>query len=439
MNEQHWFDTARLGMFIHWDHASQQGLEVSWPMVGGVFSLPHAEPVSVEQYESSAETFVPDPNWASQLAELATKASMRYAVFTARHHSGYCMWPTTTTGYAISKSAPKRDLVGEFVTAFREAGLRVGLYFSLSDWHHPGYPAWRDEDSPYRWGEWPRPTPDGWRQFQEDMFAQLRELLTNYGEIDEIWFDGGWERDAEEWDTKGIEALVRELQPAALINDRLPGHGDFATPEQCIPTHPPGGRWEVALTMNRSWGYVPADTAYKSARQLIHALCEAAARGGNLLLNVSPQGDGSLPPEQVERLETLGRWMWSNEPAIIDTRPGLEPWQFYGPSTSRDGVLYLQLVMQPYESITIRGLPINQVRSVQHLATGRELDFETTCPVIALLKEEDPVGEITVDIPPELLDANATVLVLHTGPPPEEGDPGEDSQAEDKDGEPGDT
>jgi alpha-L-fucosidase len=416
MDERHWFDEARLGMFIHWDHASQQGLELSWPLVGGVFSLPAEQIVSVDQYHSSAETFAPDGDWAPQLAALAKQAGVRYAVFTTRHHNGYCMWPTATTDHSIAKSQPGRDLAREFVDAFRDAGVRIGFYYSLSDWHHPDYPAWTDDDSPYRWFRWRKSSADEWQRFRSDMFAQIRELLTGYGPIDEVWFDGGWERSGEEWDSRGIEALVRELQPGALINDRLPGFGDFTTPEQFVPPLPPEGRWETCLTMNNSWGYVPGDHAYKSARQIIHTLCEIAGRGGNLLLNVSPRGDGTLPPEQVERLQAIAEWMASHGESITGTQAGLEPWQFYGPTTRRGDQFYLHLLMLPYDSVTVRGVAIKRVRAVRHLASGRDLSFSTNCSIVDRMSNPDPIGEATIDVPGELLDQHATVLMMDIAP-----------------------
>ena len=141
--------------------------------------------------------------------------------------------------------------------------------------------------------------------------------------------------------------MIRELQPGIVINDRLPGVGDFDTPEQFVPPEPPARAWETCLTMNESWAWNPSDREYKSARALVHTLCEVAGRGGNLLLNVSPMGDGSLPPEQAERLDAIARWMDAYGESIHDTEPGLAPWQFYGPSTRRGDRIYLHLLSRP--------------------------------------------------------------------------------------------
>jgi alpha-L-fucosidase len=406
-----WFDEARFGLFVHWDHASQQGLELSWPLVGGIPVLPHLRPVSVEQYHASAATFDPQAWDPKGLAGAARRAGMGYAVLTTKHHSGYCLWPTETSDWSIVRSPYPGDIVGEFADAMRSEGLRVGLYFSLSDWHHPDYPAFTEADKPYVLGmSPPMPPAEQWQRFLDVMFAQVRELLTNYGRIDVLWFDGGWERPTE-WRAAELEAMIRQLQPDILINDRLPGFGDFSTPEQFIPPTPPGGRWETCLTMNESWGYNPEDGHYKTERALIHTLCEVAGRGGNLLLNVSPRGDGSLPPEQDERLAAIGRWMADHHRAIVGTQPGLEPWQFYGPSTRAGSTVYLHLLYRPYDTVTVRGVPVRRVRAVRHVPSGRALTFSTRTGVIESFLP-DPAGEVSVTVPAGLVDGAATVLAL---------------------------
>jgi alpha-L-fucosidase len=210
--------------------------------------------------------------------------------------------------------------------------------------------------------------------------------------------------------------MIRELSPGILINDRLPGQGDYETPEQFIPPAPPDGRWEACLTMNRSWGYVPKDTRYKSARQLVHTLCETAGRGGNLLLNVSPRADGSLPPEQVERLEAIGGWMRKHGDSIHDTEAGLEPWQFYGPSTRRGDHVFLHLLMRPYDEVVVRGVPIRRVKSVTVVGSGEALDFTTRCAINDELFLQDPSGEVVISVPPGVVDDLATVLDVVISP-----------------------
>ncbi len=412
-----WFDEARLGMFVHWDHASQRGWEISWPLVGGVFSLPYGQAVGVEEYHALASTFDPASWDPVALARTARAAGMRYVVFTTRHHSGYSMFDTKVSDRGVMRSPAGRDLTRETVEAFRDEGLRIGLYYSLSDWSHPDYPPFTEDMKPYRLGDSPPlPSDEQAQRFRAYLLAQLDELSTQYGQIDVIWFDGGWERPAPWWGTEEIEALLRGNQPDILINDRLPGRGDFATPEQFIPPTSPGGRWESCLTMNESWGFNPEDEHYKSAQAIVHALCETAGRGGNLLLNVSPRGDGSLPPEQLERLDALATWMGAHQSAIHDSTAGLEPWQFYGPSTRRNGRIHLFLLMRPDETVTVRGLPVRRIEQITVLATGEQLEFTTRTGIFEALLA-DPDGEIVITVPGSALDRFATVLAVDVSEP----------------------
>jgi alpha-L-fucosidase len=416
-----WFDDARFGMFIHWDHASQRGWEISWPMAGGMFTLPLCQSVTPDEYHALAASFSPDAFDAGDLARRARAAGMRYVVFTTRHHNGFSMFDTAHSDHNIMHTPYARDLTREIADAFRAEGLQVGFYFSLSDWHHADYPPLRAEQRPYLPGFTPpRPDEEHAERFRAYLLGQLRELLTNYGPVAVLWFDGQWERAPGWWDVDAIDALARELQPAILVNDRLPGHGDFLTPEQFVPATPPGERWETCFTMNDSWGWNPADTNYKSARAIVHALCETAGRNGNLLLNVSPRGDGTLPPEQIARLDAIAGWMDAHHDAIHDTRAGLEPWQFYGPSTRRDDRIFLFCLMRPYDAVTVRGLPVKRVERVTVLGTGASLEFSTRTGVIEQLGY-DPDGEVTITVPPRELDDLATVIAIDLAPEPIKG------------------
>lgn len=406
-----WFDGAGFGMFIHWDHASQQGLEISWPMVGGVWSLPYGQSVTSARYQSSADTFNPQAWDATDLARRARAAGMRYVVFTARHHAGYAMWDTALDDFRVTRSPYGADIVRSVVDAFRAAGLKIGLYYSLSDWHHPDYPPFTEADLPYRFDKLPQPTPEQADRYRAYLMGQLRELMTGYGRIDIAWFDGQWERAAEWWRADEIAAMLRELQPGILINDRLPGQGDYITPEQFVPANPPDGRWESCETMNQSWGWNPSDPDIKSARSLITTLCETVGRGGNLLLNVSPRGDGSLPPEQIERLDALAGWLANHARAIHDVGAGLEPWQFYGPSTRQGNLVHLFLVLRPQESVTVRGVHVRRVRAAQVMATGRQLPFATRAGVLEQLMA-DPEGELIIAVPGDVLDPMVTVITV---------------------------
>jgi alpha-L-fucosidase len=411
-----WFDTARFGMFVHWGHSSEQGCELSWPLVGGVFSLPFCSDIPVEQYHSTARTFNPvayNPHeWALRFKHLG----VQYAILTAKHHDGFAMFHTQQSDFSIQQTPYAKDIVREFIDAMRTQGIHIGLYYSLIDWHHPDYPAFTEADKPYEFGKYRQPTPEQWERFIAFMKGQLQELLTNYGKIDLLWFDGSWERTPEQWHAKELEEMIRSLQPGILINDRLPNCGDFDTPEQFIPPQPPERAWETCMTINESWGYNVADKNFKSARQLIHTLCEVAGKGGNLLLNVSPMGDGKIQPELLDRLAVLETWMAGNCDSIIGTQPGLEPWQFYGPSTRKGNRIYLHLLMKPYESISVRGMAIKRVQSVQILANGRALDYTTRCSIVDSLFNPNPLGELTIQVPETSVDPYATVIAIDLAP-----------------------
>lgn len=407
-----WFDRARFGMFVHWGHPSQHGWELSWPLVGGTAALPRCQDVPAEAYHASASTFAPRRGSPRDWLARAKRCGMQYAVLTTKHHDGFALWDTRASTFSVARGPYGGDLVREFVDAVRAEGLRVGFYYSLSDWHHPDYPPFTDGDRPYRYGLAPRPTPAQWDRYVGFLFAQIEELLTGYGPIDVLWFDGGWERSADAWRSLELERLIRRLQPDVLVNDRLPGVGDFDTPEQFVPPEPPPRRWETCLTMNASWGWNPSDPDYKSARDLVHTLSEVAGRGGNLLLNVSPTGDGSLPPEQVERLDAIAGWMERHAESVVDTAPGLAPWQFYGPSTRRGDRVYLHLPWRPYETITVRGLPIRRVRRVEALGVRAALEWSSRCPVVDQLFNPDPTGEIVVRVPEAVLDPLSTVVAV---------------------------
>jgi alpha-L-fucosidase len=407
-----WFGRARFGMFVHFGPASQHGWELSWPLVGGNAALPRCQDVPAERYHAGVATFRPEPGAPRVWCDAARRAGMRYVVLTTKHHDGFSLWPSRAADWSIARTPYRGDLVREFASAAREAGLRLGFYFSLSDWHHPDYPAFEDADRPYRYGLVPRPTPAQWERFHAVLVAQLRELLTDYGRVDLLWFDGGWERSSDEWRSAELEALIRELQPDVVLNDRLPGVGDYATPEQIVPAVPPAGPWETCLTMNESWGWNPDDPDWKSPRALVHALCETAGRGGNLLLNVGPMADGSLPPPACERLDAIAGWMAAHGESVHDTVPGLEAWQFYGPSTRRGSTVYLHCLMRPYESVVVRGVPVRRVRDVRALGTGVRLATVERVAAVDRIFNADPTGALEILVPEALVDPLATVVAF---------------------------
>ena len=415
-----WKD-ARFGIFVHWSHISQQGVEISWPLTGKVPMFPLSQDVPVEQYHSSAATFNPKKWDARALARTLRDAGAQYAVITAKHHDGYAMYDTKLSDFSIMHSPYGKDVVRQFTDAVRAEGMGVGIYFTLPDWHHPDYPAFTDADKPYHYfGGGPQPEPQQWQRYLDFLFGQVREVLSNYGKIDLIWFDGYWEHTAEQWKSVELGNMIRSLQPGIVINDRLPQNNDFDTPEQFIPPKPADRQWETCMTMNTSWGYNKDDKEYKSATQLIHTLCEVAGRGGHFLLNVSPMGDGTLPPEHTKRLSAIGGWMSCNSEGIKGTSAGLEPYQFYGPTTQKGNTIYLHLLMKPYETVTLRNVHVNKVGSVRTLGKGTNLNYSkhlgANDQIMEGLGFADPMGDLIIEIPSSVLDNYATVIAINFKP-----------------------
>lgn len=415
MPDMEWFKNARFGMFIHWDHSSVQGVEIGWPLVDrsiidrGDGSA--EDKVSIAQYQSTAQTFSPELWDAGALAQLAKRNGVRYAVFTTRHHAGFSMFHSAVSDFSIEHTPFGRDIVREYVDAFRAEGLRIGFYYSLSDWNHVDYPRFEESDKPYprERGKpydrtrFRRSTPEAWERYRSYLRTQLTELLTNYGQVDLLWFDGEWEREPEEWGAAELRELIASLQPNTIVNDRLPGQGDYVTPEQSLPNRPPEGPWETALTMKDGWGFRFNDTSYKSVRELLRYLVEAASMGGNLLLNVSPDGKGVIPPEEVAALDKIGAWLGVHSDAIFGTNPAPESVRFYGPTTQSGNTLYLHLLMEPREKVIVRGVPVKRIRSVRLMGQQQDLAFSTMVEVhLESKKGGEALGELRIEAPPRV-------------------------------------
>ena len=406
---QAWFADARFGMFVHWGMYSASGWEPSWPLVGGNVAFPHGQDVPVADYYATSGSFCPPVGAPVEWMRLAKACGMQYAVLTTKHHDGFALFGGETATFGIQDNEAGRDLVGEFVDAARDAGLRVGLYLSLPDWHDPDYPAWTDEMRPYGYA-FPTPEPEAWSRFSARLQAQLRHLLSAYGRIDTLWFDGGWEHSAKRWGSGELERIIRELQPDIVVNDRLPEVGDYESPEQSVPHPAPEGPWEVCMTMNQSWGPVEADPDRKSARYLLTVLTEVAAGGGNLLLNISPEGDGAVPGWQRERLETIAAWMDRNGDSVLGTTRGLEPWQFHGPSTRRGATTFLFCDGRPQEFVVLRGVIGSQITSIRAVGTGAELSFELQLGALERILGGHGLCDVIIAVPEAALDPVLTVL-----------------------------
>jgi alpha-L-fucosidase len=409
-----WFAAARFGLFIHWGIYSVKGWEPSWPLVGNISAFPAGQDVPVEEYYAAAPAFRPPEGAPREWMRLARACGMQYAVLTARHHDGYTLFPSEHASLGVAEHLPGRDLVAEYVDAARDAGLRVGLYFSLPDWRHEGYPAWRDDMRPYGFN-YPRGDEAGWARFLADLRGQLTHLLTAYGTIDSLWFDGGWERTPDEWRSSELGALIFELAPDIVVNDRLPGLAGYATPEQTVAHPPPSGAWETCLTMGESWGPNPSDEKQKTTAELLGILAEVAAGGGNLLHNVSPDGDGALVGWQRARLEAIAAWMSRHAAAILHTHPsGLAPWQFYGPTTANARATFLLCPMQPQGVAVLRRVYGKHITGIRALGTGVELPFELRLSALDRIVGGDPCCDVVISVPPGATDEVMTVIEITT-------------------------
>lgn len=377
---QEWFKKAKLGIFIHWGIYAVGDVSESWSFHNGA--------ISYEDYMKQCDGFTASKFDAAAWADLFKRAGAQYVVLTSKHHDGVALFDTQYSDLSVVKKTPaKRDLIKEYTTAVREAGMKVGIYFSLIDWSDPRYRTVYPEGSdPQNHLKDVFATPAGgpedpekWQEFLEFNNNQMRELMTNYGTVDLLWFDGDWERSANQWKAKEFKEYLQSLNPNIIVNSRLQGYGDYETPEQGIPLMGPKGVWEFCTTINSSWGYRPSDNHYKTSRQVIRMFCDCLTLGGKLLLDVGPKEDGTLDERQVKVLEDLGQFIHDNEEAIYETEKGLSYNQFLGGSTlSADKkTIYLFVYDQPSEFLCVKGVK-TPVKKVSVLHTGEELSFSYT-------------------------------------------------------------
>ena len=387
-----WFRQARFGLFLHW----------------GLYAIPARGEWVRSNEQMPEEAYLPffdeftgadfDPKaWA----KAAKEAGMRYAVLTAKHHDGFCLFDTKLTDFKSTNTPCGRDIVREFIEAFRAEGLRVGLYYSLLDWHHPDYPHYGDHFHPMR--NCPECANDDrdFDRYLAYMHAQVRELCENYGKLDILWFDFAYgDMRGQRWKAAELADMVRSLQPGVIIDNRLevsgegfgslyecrpnPWHGDFVSPEKIIP---PGGLqdvqgndlyWEACVTMNHNWGYCANDHYYKPADLLIKKLVECVSKGGNLLLNVGPDARGNFPEESLQRLQIIGKWMKKNSPSIYGCgKAGLEK-PDYGRVTRKGSKLYFHIYENTLGPLPLMGLRKDEIKSIRWLATGAEIKISTS-------------------------------------------------------------
>ena len=354
-----WWHAARFGMFVHWGLYSQLGRH-EWVL--------NRERIPMAEYEKLADTWQPQHDAPRAWARLAQQAGMKYMVLTTKHHEGFCLWATQQTTYNAVQRGPQRDLVREYVEACREFGLKVGFYYSLMDWHHPdGAQSARD--------------PAARRRFLDFTQGCVRELCTQYGQLDVLWYDVAWPlASAEEWESEKMNRMVRELQPHIIINNRSLLDEDYGTPEEHVTAEREGRAWEACMTFNGSWGYMPISPDWRSVREVVGLLNAATAGGGNLLLNIGPAPDGSVPPEAVERLTAVGRWVEQNQEAVygaVDRVGARLESMPTGLWSVKGNTAYYWCTRWPGAELAIGGLRTPVVKA-SLLATGQPVRFEQT-------------------------------------------------------------
>lgn len=383
-----WWVDSRFGMFIHWGLYAQPARH-EW--------VKNYERMTNEQYQKYFDIFNPDMYNPKEWAKMAKEAGMKYVVLTAKHHEGFCLFDSKYTDYKATNTPFGRDIIKEYVEAFRAEGLKVGFYYSLIDWHHPDYtidrvhPQRQNSDTAYsRLNK-----GKDMSKYREYMKNQVRELLTNYGEISIIWFDfsfpGKDGKGHDDWDSENLLKLARSLQPGIIVDDRLDlkdveGGWDFTTPEQVKVTKWPevnGKRaaWETCQTFSGSWGYYRDENTWKSPAQLIELLVESVSKGGNLLLNVGPTARGNFDFRAQERLQAMGKWMKFNSRSVYGCTEA--PADFtvpanslltYNPVTKR---LYVHLLTYPMGSMTLPNMA-DKVKYIQFLHDASEIRFNAT-------------------------------------------------------------
>jgi len=344
-----WFRESRFGMFIHW----------------GIYAIPargewvrNQEKMTLENYQPYFDGFNPVDYYPREWAKIAKQAGMKYVVLTAKHHDGFCLFDSKYTDYKATNTPAKRDLIREYVEAFRAEGLKVGFYYSLIDWHHPDYPNVGNHPMAGN-PEWDKKKYN-WDNYLKYMHNQVEELVTNYGKIDILWFDYSFgDYKGEKWKATDLVNMVRKHQPEIIIDNRLGGNmeienpevyaGDFEGPEQIIPSETvldDLGRlipWESCITLNTSWGYMK-DKNYKSATDIIRTLVNCVSKNGNLLLNVGPDAKGNIPVKSVEILHEVGEWMKYNSESIYGCGPSQFPKPEWGWFTQNGNNVYAHIL-----------------------------------------------------------------------------------------------
>ncbi|MFI5192424.1 MAG: alpha-L-fucosidase [Chitinophagales bacterium] len=394
-----WFADAKLGIFIHWGIYSVNGIDESWSF--------HNKKIRYPDYMKQLGGFTASDYKPEAWAALIKESGARYAVITAKHHDGVALWSTKQNHFNVVDNTPaKRDLLKPFYAALDKQGIKRGAYFSLIDWSHPDYPGFLKDSSRYKVSD----DPARWERFQHFFQAQIHEINLAY-KPDLWWFDGDWEHSADEWQAGKVKDDILKINPNAIVNGRLQGFGDYETPEQNFPvSRPQFNWWELCMTTNNNWGYHPDDTNYKTPFEVISIFADVVGNGGNLLLDIGPKEDGTIPAEQIHILKELGKWNRKHAEAIFGSLPGLPAGHFYGPSTlSKDSAtLYLFLPDRSAGDIMIKGLS-SKIEDVEIVGESQHLSAK----IVGKISWSPVPGLVFIHVPEKFKDPYMTVLKVN--------------------------
>ncbi len=421
-----WYRKARFGMFIHW----------------GLYAIPargewvrSVEEMPEEEYLPFFEEFNPVDYDPKKWARAAKEAGMQYAVLTAKHHDGFCLFDSKLTDFKSTNTKSGRDLVREYLDAFRAEGLKVGLYYSLLDWHHPDYPHYGDRNHPMRNCEAEKGVERDFNRYLAYMHGQVEELCTRYGKLDIMWFDFSYKNEnydmtGEAWQATKLVQMIRSYQPDVIIDNRLEVSGegfgslatdcpsdfcgDFVSPEQIIPPNglkDGAGRdlmWEACITMNNNWGYCAKDKNFKPASMIIKKLVECVSKNGNMLLNVGPDARGNIPSESLQILREIGVWMKKNGDSIYGCGGSGLPKPENGRITQKEGRLYYHIMENAIGSVPLYGIRREEVKAVRLLEDGSQLQI----PDNWVVNNYPDIVFVDVSATPDLPDATDTVVEI---------------------------
>jgi len=386
-----WWHQATFGMFIHFGPYAVLG-HGEWAI--------NREAIPIPEYSRYGKEFLPAAGCAAGWAKLAKLAGMKYMVLTAKHHDGFCNFNSRLTNWCSTKQGPQRDLVQEYVKAARDEGMRVGLYYSLMDWHHPdGARCFSDEGARLR--------------FVDYTHGLIREILTNYGKIDVLWFDVPWPLDATGWESERMNKMIFDLQPEIIVNDRNRLPGDFSTPEQRIEAATGGRAWESCMTLNDNWGYQIGDEAWKSPLTILRNLITCVRDQGNYLLNIGPSADGSVPVPAQKILAEVGEWLNRNGDSIFATDHCQIRQNNTSIYTRKGNTLYMHIFAWAGDYAAIAGLQ-TKVLSAKFLASGQPVHFI-----------QNRLGVRFTDLPNRAPDSPLTTIAIECSSEPTQNTPWE--------------